>query len=96
MRGGLHGSGAPSNSLGSNGNTYTDDDTGDFYIKYGGAWNLFQGAPGGSGEAGSGSPEGVVTAPPGTTYTDTDGPPNNAFWAKVTGVGNTGWVQLIG
>lgn len=42
--------------------------------------------------AGEGSPEGVVTAPPGSTYVDTLG---SGFWVKFTGTGNTGWVQLI-
>ena len=45
--------------------------------------------------SGAGSPEGVVAASPGATYTDTsvDPPP---FWTKHTGTGNTGWRQLIG
>lgn len=47
---------------------------------------------GGGGEAGAGSPEGVVSAPPGTTYLNTS---DNSFWAKATGSGNTGWIQLI-
>lgn len=47
---------------------------------------------GGGGEAGAGSPEGVVTADPGTTYLDTA---TNSFWAKATGSGSVGWVQLI-
>ena len=51
--------------------------------------------PGGSGSgglSGVGSPEGVVTASPGTTYLDTS---TNGFWVKNTGNGNTGWFQLI-
>lgn len=48
---------------------------------------------GGGGESGSGSPEGVVTANPGTTYWDAT---NDIFWVKDTGVGNTGWYQLVG
>lgn len=51
------------------------------------------GGGGGGGEAGVGSPEGVVTANPGTTYVDTS---TGNFWVKQTGVGNTGWLQLIG
>lgn len=93
MRGGLHGSGAPSNDLGNDGQIYVDDDTGDLYVKVNNSWMIVQGAPGGSGEAGVGSPEGVVTASPGTTYIDTS---TNNLWIKVTGSGNTGWVQLIG
>lgn len=42
--------------------------------------------------AGSGSPQGAVAATPGTTYWDTTG---KGFYVKDTGVGNTGWVQLI-
>lgn len=47
---------------------------------------------GGSGLSGAGSPEGSVTASPGTTYLDTS---TNSFWAKSSGSGNTGWFQLI-
>jgi len=38
--------------------------------------------------AGSGSPEGVVTAAPGSIYTDTA---TGNLYKKVTGTGNTGW-----
>ena len=51
------------------------------------------GGGGGGGESGVGSPEGVVTANPGTTYFDTL---NKIFWVKQTGAGNTGWFQLVG
>jgi len=44
--------------------------------------------------AGSGSPEGVVTATPGTPYTDTAVDPPS-FWVKFSGAGDTGWRQLI-
>jgi hypothetical protein len=44
------------------------------------------------GLAGIGSPEGVVTASPGTTYLDTS---TNGFWVKNNGTGNTGWFQEI-
>jgi len=47
---------------------------------------------GGASLAGVGSPEGVVTATPGTIYTDTSG---HTLWSKETGVGNTGWLQYI-
>ena len=50
------------------------------------------GGSGGAGIVGNGSPEGVVTAPPGTTYLDSSG---DHFWYKRTGVGNTGWIELI-
>lgn len=92
-RGGLHGVGPPDNSLGNNGQLYVDDDTGDLYVKVNNAWTLVQGAPGGPGEIGVGSPEGVVTAAPGTTYLDSS---TNNFWIKASGSGSVGWVQLIG
>jgi hypothetical protein len=50
------------------------------------------GGTGGGGLAGVGSPEGVTTANPGTTYLDTA---SGSFYAKQTGSGNTGWLQLI-
>jgi len=40
--------------------------------------------------SGSGSPEGVVTATPGTTYQDTT---NGVFYTKRSGSGTTGWVR---
>ncbi len=39
---------------------------------------------------GTGSPESVVTAPPGSHFMRTDGPPHH--YVKRTGIGNTGWV----
>ena len=54
--------------------------------------NLGGGGGGGSGLAGTGSPQGVVSASPGTTYLDTSA---NGFWAKASGSGNVGWVNLI-
>jgi len=50
------------------------------------------GGTGGPGVVGTGSPEGVVTAPVGTSYFDSSA---NAFYYKRTGAGNTGWVALI-
>lgn len=47
---------------------------------------------GGASLIGVGSPEGAVTATPGTLYTDSS---INSLWVKETGVGNTGWTQLI-
>lgn len=46
----------------------------------------------GGGLSGVGSPEGVVSANAGQTYFDTVA---QTFWAKGTGTGNTGWVELI-
>lgn len=47
---------------------------------------------GGASLIGAGSPEGSVTATPGTLYTDSS---TGALWSKITGVGNTGWSQLL-
>jgi hypothetical protein len=50
----------------------------------------------GTGDAlitsGSGSPEGVVTAPKGSLYTNTG--TGVTIWYKASGAGNTGWVAL--
>jgi len=45
---------------------------------------------------GTGSPEGVVTAPVGTYYTDTALTNGALRWAKKTGTGNTGWTVVYG
>lgn len=42
--------------------------------------------------AGSGSPEGVVTAPVGAIYHRTDGGAGTSLYVKESGTGNTGWV----
>lgn len=47
---------------------------------------------GGAGAVGTGSPEGVVTAEPGTTYLDTAA---DSLWIKESGSGAVGWIQLI-
>jgi hypothetical protein len=44
------------------------------------------------GSVGTGSPEGVVTAPAGKTYYDTA---NNDFYVKASGAGNTGWQAIV-
>jgi hypothetical protein len=50
------------------------------------------GSIGGSAIIITSSPEGSVIASPGAlAYNTTDG----GYWVKATGVGNTGWVQLI-
>lgn len=41
---------------------------------------------------GTGSPEGVVKAPVGSTFQRTDGGAVTTLWVKESGVGNTGWV----
>jgi hypothetical protein len=42
--------------------------------------------------SGTGSPEGVVTAPIGSFYSRTDGGAGTSFYIKESGTGNTGWV----
>lgn len=45
---------------------------------------------------GTGSPQGTVTAPVGTYYTDTAVTNGALQWAKKTGSGNTGWTVVVG
>ena len=40
---------------------------------------------------GTGSPEGVVTAPVGTAYLRDDGGAGTVLYIKESGTGNTGW-----
>lgn len=54
------------------------------------------GAVGGGDLTGSGMPNGVVTAPPGTYYTDTAGTNGAWRWLKTSGTGNTGWYYIVG
>ena len=42
---------------------------------------------------GSGTPQAVLSAPPGTMYTDIVNTANN-LWIKLSGIGNTGWAQF--
>lgn len=42
--------------------------------------------------AGTGSPEGVVTAGVGSTYRRRDGGAGTSFYVKESGTGNVGWV----
>ena len=42
--------------------------------------------------SGTGSPEGVLTAPAGSLYTRTDGGSGTTLYVKESGAGNTGWV----
>ncbi len=44
--------------------------------------------------SGTGSPEGVVTAPVGTVFERTDGGTGTTLYIKETGAGNTGWVAV--
>lgn len=52
-------------------------------------WLAFQ-----SDLAGTGSPEGVVAAPVGTEYRQTDGAAGSALWIKESGTGKTGWAAV--
>ena len=45
---------------------------------------------------GTGSPEGVVTAPVGSTWRDTNATTGAIKWIKTSGTGNTGWVVEYG
>lgn len=45
---------------------------------------------------GTGMPNGVVAAPPGTYYTDTAGTNGAWRWIKTSGTGNTGWTVVFG
>jgi hypothetical protein len=44
--------------------------------------------------AGTGSPEGVITAAVGTEYRQTDGTTQTALWYKASGTGKTGWIAF--
>ena len=41
---------------------------------------------------GTGTPEGVITASPGSTFHRTDGGASTSFYVKESGTGNTGWI----
>ena len=57
-----------------------------FFVRHDGAVSsLYQ-------RFGSGSPDGVVTAPVGAVYHRTDGGAGTSFYVKQSGTGNTGWV----
>lgn len=45
---------------------------------------------------GTGSPEGVIVAPPGSKYTDKNATNGAVEWVKATGVGNAGWKVTFG
>ena len=54
------------------------------------------GAVGGGDLTGTGMPNGVVSAPPGSYYTDTAGTNGAWRWLKKSGTGNTGWECIVG
>jgi hypothetical protein len=54
--------------------------------------NLHPGAGSVVWTSGAGNPNGVVTAPVGSLYTNTTGAANTTLYVKESGVGNVGWV----
>ena len=57
------------------------------------AQGIEMGSSGPRWSAGTGSPEGVVSAPPGSLYSRTDGSTGSSLYVKETGAGGaTGWV----
>lgn len=69
------------------GATFTGD-----AVKLGASHGIRYGSGGPISRAGSGSPEGVVTAPVGSDYRRTDGGAGTSHYFKESGSGNTGWV----
>jgi hypothetical protein len=66
--------------------------TGNNYRIYGNLGTSYvQSVSGVTWTIGTGSPEGVVTAPVGSMYTRTNGAANTTLYIKETGTGNTGW-----
>jgi hypothetical protein len=61
-------------------------------IRNDGAIILGTGGTGPQIRFGAGSPEGVVTAPPGSLYLNTSGGAGTSLYVKESGSGNTGWV----
>lgn len=60
--------------------------------RFGGGLTLDAAGTGPTITQGSGTPEGAVTAPIGSTFHRTDGGAGTSFYVKETGVGDTGWV----
>lgn len=56
------------------------------------AVNILPGAGTAIWTSGTGTPQGVVTAPVGSMFTRTDGGANTTLYIKESGAGNTGWV----
>lgn len=63
-----------------------------------GTWRAVRATPaalaGCVGATGHGSPEGAVTAPPGSDYRNLDGGVGATLWVKRAGVGPTGWFAV--
>lgn len=94
----LSGHGVPPASLGDNNDVYFDVDAKLLYGKAGDVWTVVSGSTtvegGGGTLAGIVDPESVVTANTGVVYTNTAASPQKVF-IKMSGSGNTGWVQVI-
>ncbi len=65
--------------------------TGALTVPYGIDGGIHIGGSGPRDMAGTGSPEGVVTAPVGSTWRDTNATTGAIRWIKASGAGNTGW-----
>lgn len=66
--------------------------TGNVSLTQAGASIVFAGNNNALWRTGTGSPEGAVTAPVGSLYTDTSGGAGTTLYVKESGAGNTGWV----
>lgn len=56
--------------------------------------DIVSGTTGQKVATGTGSPEGVITAPVGSLYMRSDGGTNTSVYIKETGSGNTGWIAI--
>jgi len=43
---------------------------------------------------GRNTPQGVIAAPPGSTFRNLNGGVGSSFFVKQTGIGNTGWAAI--
>jgi len=72
---------------------YLDCQTGEIYLTPS-EYKAYHAGNSGPFYRGSGSPEGVVTAPPGSIYQNTSGGTNTTLYVKRSGTGNTGWFAV--
>lgn len=70
--------------------------TGALTVPYGIDGGIHIGGSGPRMMSGTGSPEGVVTAPIGSIWFQSDSTVGVTHWKKASGVGNTGWVVMSG
>jgi len=74
------------------------DASGDLTLRPRGTGRLRLASPaepiGATSSLGRGSPEGAVSAPPGSDFRNLDGGAGATFWIKRTGTGNTGWTAV--